>query len=120
MGAGKKMYYMTSSKWSTWAVALQATALGSLSRFGLFSVNLDHPMAPYEPRGIAVHLCSVSKRGFSDYVMIQSPGVLATLDVSVSAYVHTGSWFVYGSVSEPGTGGYWLPSESIAGLDPCE
>jgi hypothetical protein len=119
---GKKFYFLSSKKWPAYLLTLRST-IGAidLSPFAMFELGLNRPSSPYEPQGVSVHICQVKKNGFQNTVMIQSPGTSQTAFREVSAYLHSGSWFVYGSVlSDPGSGGYWLPSNPIEGLQDCE
>eukprot|EP00928_Gymnodinium_smaydae_P019290 TRINITY_DN1738_c0_g1_i1.p1 TRINITY_DN1738_c0_g1~~TRINITY_DN1738_c0_g1_i1.p1 ORF type:complete len:321 (+),score=62.54 TRINITY_DN1738_c0_g1_i1:60-965(+) len=118
---GKKMYMLSSKRWPSWIAAMRATAATAFSPFGMFGLNLDHESAPWEPQGLNVHICQMTKPGFSDAVQIMSPGTLSTAGLVSRAYVHVGSWLVYGweLTSDPGTGGYWVPSAQIPGLEAC-
>jgi hypothetical protein len=119
-GTDKKMYFVTSAKWTTFTMAMRPTTGTALSPFGLFTVNLDSKLLPYDPDGVVIHLCAMTKAGFAGNIMIESPGTLATLGLVTKAYIHTGSWLVYGSpLEDPGTGAYWTPSIPIPGLQAC-
>eukprot|EP00928_Gymnodinium_smaydae_P053134 TRINITY_DN37197_c0_g1_i1.p2 TRINITY_DN37197_c0_g1~~TRINITY_DN37197_c0_g1_i1.p2 ORF type:complete len:331 (-),score=55.58 TRINITY_DN37197_c0_g1_i1:127-1044(-) len=118
---GKKMYLLSSKRWPSWVATMRATVGTAFSPFGLFGLNLDHTTAPWEPQGLNVHICQVTKEGFGDAVQIMSPGTLSTAGLVSRAYVHYGSWLVYGwsMTSDPGTGGYWVPSSHIPDLQAC-
>merc|ERR1712083_1189463 len=92
---------------------------GSVSLYGLYSMNLFHTMAPYDPSGLVVQICSLRKQGYPTEIMIGSSGGART----EWAYIHHGSWLVYGwdLSPDPGTGGYWTVSntEMLKGLDDC-
>jgi len=117
---GMSYYFLTSKQWPTWVASMRLTGqLGSTT--GMFALNLDKPSFPHDPQGIVVHICRMTKAGFEDTVMIMSSGSKMTLGTESKAYIHQGSWFVYGWVmsSDPGTGGYWKPNKPILGLELC-
>jgi len=114
---GKKMYFLSSAKWPTWVAAIRSTTLTAASVWGLYALNLEHSIAPWDPQSIVVHLCSLDKAGHQGAVMIGSPGLTA----NIWAYIHHGSWDVYGWMlsEDPGPGGYWTPDKPLEGLEDC-
>jgi len=120
---GKKQYFLSSNKWPTWVAAIRTTGSilsASVSVYGLFGVSLVHSIAPWDPQGIDLQVCSLKRTGYANEVMIGSSGASGRTEW---AYVHHGSWFVYGwgLSQDPGEGGYWTVSDPsiLAGLDDC-
>merc|ERR1711879_8166 len=118
---GKQMYYVASKRWPSWIISMRSTAATAFSPFGLFALDLDHEAMPWEPQGLLVHICQMKEAGFTDAIQIMSPGTLSTAGLVSKAYIHHGSWLVYGweITSDPGTGGYWTASAKIPGLQAC-
>jgi len=109
---GKKYYFLTSSRWPNWVVTLLARAKLVGSHVGLFGLDLNKPSLPHEPQRLAVHVCKVNKEGYMDAVMIQRE--FSGTHILSKAYVHHGSWFVYGwDLGDPGKGGYWKPDVDL-------
>merc|ERR1711879_636340 len=117
-------YFLASSKWHKYVAAVRSTggALSlSASLWGLYAVDIQHSTVPYDPQGITVHICKIMRGGVDDpkhAVMIGSSG---SWNRPIWAYVHRASSFVYGWMltSDPGSGGYWVPSQPIPGLQEC-
>merc|ERR1712194_24279 len=92
---GKKQYFLNSNKWPDWVAAIRSTGSvlsGSVSLFGLFGESLTPTagIAPWNPQGIAVQVCSMKTNGYSTEVMIGSSGSVGRTEW---AYVHHASWF---------------------------
>lgn len=121
---GRKQYFLTSNRWPDWVAAIRSTGSVlslSASLWGLYAVDLNHPIAPWDPQGISVTICNVVSGGEVDAnkaVMIGSSGKHLH---PIWAYVHRMSALVYGWMltSDPGTGGYWIPDQPLEGLQNC-
>lgn len=122
---GKKHFFLASNKWPSWVAAMRSTGSvlsASVSPYGLYGVSLEHTIAPWDPQGVIVEICSYP--GSANVVMI---GNAPTGVQTEWAYVHHASWFVYGwgATSDPGDGGYWVLNDAngadinIGGLDAC-
>lgn len=119
---GKKKFFIASNKWPTWVAAIRTTGsllTASVSLFGLYGVSLPHTIAPWDPQGIIVEVCKYP----GGSVMIGNAPLGKRTEW---AYVHHGSWFVYGwgLSQDPGDGGHWLVNDDngaveIKGLDAC-
>lgn len=113
-----KGYMMSSSKWKEQVFAIRPTAATALSPFGGFAVNIeaDH-VVPWNPTDIMLQLCAVTTPGYEGSVQIGSLG-----SITKWAYLHHGSWFLYASLSAPGSGGYWRPEPLFKEgmFPPCE
>jgi len=122
--SGRKEYFLASNKWTTWVASIRSTGGPlslSMNPWGLYALNLDHSVAPWDPQNIIVHLCTLKNKVATPYpnaIMIGSPGIQGN---PIWAYVHRGSSLIYGwfASSDPGSGGYWTPSVTIEGLDDC-
>lgn len=115
--SGKTEYFLASYKWPSWVVSIASTKMTAVSLFGAFAYNLYHTVAPWDPAGLTVHLCSLKKLGYENAVMIGSSGILGDHWM----YIHHGSWLVYATAiaQDPGEGGYWTPNPPIPDLDDC-
>lgn len=63
-------------------------------------MELKDTSAPWKPEDIMLRVCDLTSHGQPGAVQIGSAGAVRT----VWAYVHHGSWSVYGSMTSPGTG----------------
>jgi len=122
--SGKKQYFLASHTYKNWVASIRSTGSVlslSASLWGLYALNLEHTIAPWDPQKLIVQICSMkdAKGGaYKDAVMIGSPGAMGRPNW---AYIHSGSSLVYGTTiaTDPGTGGYWNPSATIEGLQIC-
>jgi len=107
---GYKMYFLTSSKWTSWTVAMRLTTGTAVSLWGAYALNLYHTIAPWDPQSIIVRICKVP--GYSNTIMFGS-------NSGIWAYIHHASYFVYGwdLSGDPGTGGYWSVNQGIGHMD---
>ncbi|CAK9024644.1 unnamed protein product [Durusdinium trenchii] len=114
---GKALFMIASHKWPSYVLAIRATTGTALSPFGTYSVELKDTSAPWKPEDIMLRVCSMASYGKPNAIMIGSAGAVKT----IWAYVHMGSWSVYGSMSSPGDGGGWMPNPPIpyAAIPPC-
>eukprot|EP00443_Scrippsiella_acuminata_P000107 CAMPEP_0115242626 /NCGR_PEP_ID=MMETSP0270-20121206/39051_1 /TAXON_ID=71861 /ORGANISM="Scrippsiella trochoidea, Strain CCMP3099" /LENGTH=342 /DNA_ID=CAMNT_0002657701 /DNA_START=50 /DNA_END=1075 /DNA_ORIENTATION=+ len=99
---GKKEYFLASSKWPDYVVAIKATGGTAFSLWGAYSVSLESEHAPWSLREIMLRICSARKFGHPDAIMIgtSQPHGGST----IYAYIHSGSYLVYG---------YWYPERLI-------
>jgi len=114
----KKSYFLASSKWENQVVGFKATTGTALSPFGAYAVDLREKASVLDtwgPSNIMLSVCSLGPR--SSYPgAIQIGGNL--MEKTVWAYVHAGSYLVYGSMTSPGDGGIWIPDPPLpASLD---
>merc|ERR1711920_402874 len=121
---GKKQYFLASTKWPSWVAAIRPTGsvlTGSVSLFGLYALNLVHTIAPWDPQQLTLQVCSMKKLGYEKEIMIGRTSVATHR--TEWAYVHHGSWFVYGWAlsQDPGDEGYWTVSDDkvLKHLDKC-
>merc|ERR1712228_376051 len=100
---GQKMYFLASHTWKNWVASLRPTG-HALTGAILYSVHLGHSIAPLDPQSIMLEVCSLRNIGKPTEIMMG----LRTKVRTQWAYVHHGSWLVYGSDSsqDPGTGGH--------------
>mmetsp|Transcript_68360 Transcript_68360/g.190725 ORF Transcript_68360/g.190725 Transcript_68360/m.190725 type:complete len:310 (+) Transcript_68360:77-1006(+) len=118
---GHKEYLLTSKIWPNWVASIRTTGSvlsGSASLWGLYALNLYHTIAPWDPQSLVVRICSMEKHGYKNAIMIGSPGATGR---SIKAYLHHGSWFVYGwdLSADPGEGGYWTVDKNLEGIEDC-
>lgn len=101
---GHKGYFLASSKWTNYVVGMKATTGTALSPFAAYAVNLGKKASIldlYGPSNIMLQICETA----SGTVQVGAKmGGVST----IWAYVHHGSWFVYGSLTSPGSGGEWV------------
>ncbi|CAJ1345753.1 unnamed protein product [Effrenium voratum] len=102
---GKALFMIASHKWPTYVLAIRATTGTAFSPFGTYSVELKDTS-----EDIMLQVCSMASRGKPTAIMIGSAGSLK----SIWAYVHTGSWGVWGSITDPG----WAGGRSHGGQSP--
>lgn len=114
---GKALFIIASHKWPSYVLAIRATTGTAFSPFGTYSVELKDTSAPWKPEDIMLRVCSMGSYGKHSAIMIGSAGAVKT----IWAYVHMGSWSVYGSISNPGEGGEWSPNPPMpyGALPPC-
>jgi hypothetical protein len=106
---GQKEYFLASSKWRQYVVGMKATTGTAFSPFGAYSVNLHHKGHLFDlwgPTNVMLRICQTPSWG------LQIGAHLGDTK-TVWAYLHSGSKFVYGSVSSPGQGGEWLPDPPL-------
>lgn len=114
---GKALFMIASHKWPSYVLAIRATTGTAFSPFGTYSVELKDTSAPWKPEDIMLRVCSMGSYGKHNAIMIGSAGKVK----SIWAYVHMGSWSVYGSISNPGEGGEWAPNPPMpyGAIPPC-
>jgi hypothetical protein len=104
---GQPKFFLGSNRWANSVARVAMTTGTAFSTHGFYSSELTND---YAPDDIALTICR------------RSTGALMLGDSSSSprwAYVHSGSWFVYATSSDPGEGGYWNPDPPIpAGILP--
>jgi len=115
-GAGsKKTYFLSSAKWPSYVVGFKATTGTSLSPFGAYAVDLKDKASVLDtwgPSNIMLKVCSLGPR--SSYPGgVQIGTELTTGSGTVWAYIHSGSYLVYGSITSPGEGGIWVPDPPL-------
>mmetsp|Transcript_103151 Transcript_103151/g.300831 ORF Transcript_103151/g.300831 Transcript_103151/m.300831 type:complete len:300 (-) Transcript_103151:62-961(-) len=103
-------FILGSNKWHNSVVAMRPTTGTAVSPFAAFSVKINTMTIPWNPDTLMLQVCSLRRQSYPDYVMI---GSLGAHGLPVWAYLHHGSWFVYGSVTGPGMGGYWRPDPPL-------
>merc|ERR1711920_1078369 len=99
MPGGK--FILSSSKWSNWAVAIRHTTGTAVSTHGAYAERLDGHQVPWSPEALALDICSMDKLGYPNAVKIGN-------SKKAWAYIHHGSWLVYGKSSHTGPGGIWI------------
>mmetsp|Transcript_95648 Transcript_95648/g.241061 ORF Transcript_95648/g.241061 Transcript_95648/m.241061 type:complete len:340 (-) Transcript_95648:169-1188(-) len=108
--SGHKEYFLASSKWSDYVLGMKATTGTALSPFAAYAVNLDKKggvLDTWGPTNIMLRVCETATG------MVQVGAKMADAN-TIWAYVHHGSWYVYGSVSTPGWGGEWTLEPAVA------
>lgn len=112
-------FMLGSKKWPGYAVAMRQTEGTALSAMGMYEVKLSTRIAPWNPSTVMLQVCSLKKKTGQPHVKI---GSLGRHGIPVWAYVHHGSWLVYGSLSDPGEGGHWIPEPPFeeGALPDCE
>lgn len=99
---GYKEYFLASSKWPDYVVAIDTTGGTAVSLWGAYAVSLTKNHQPWNLRNVMMRVCSVRNKGYPNAVMIGSS--LKQAGSAVWAYIHSGSYFVYG---------YWYPERLI-------
>lgn len=121
---GRKMFFLGSAKWTSYVVGVKATTGTALSPFGAYAIDLKGKASIFDvwgPSNMMLRVCSVSSR--SPYKGgVQIGAVMPKTGNTIWAYVHHGSWYVYGSMTSPGTGGIWLPEPPLpdGAIPPCD
>jgi len=115
---GHKKYFLSSKKWIRYVVGMKATTGTAVSPFAAYAVNLENKgslLDAWGPSNIMLRICETP----SGAVEV---GAKMADSATIWAYVHHGSWYVYGSLTSPGEGGGWvvdppLPKGTFA---PCK
>eukprot|EP00933_Yihiella_yeosuensis_P048214 TRINITY_DN44292_c0_g1_i1.p1 TRINITY_DN44292_c0_g1~~TRINITY_DN44292_c0_g1_i1.p1 ORF type:complete len:319 (-),score=54.19 TRINITY_DN44292_c0_g1_i1:255-1211(-) len=107
---GKPKFFLSSENWPDYVVTIRATTGTALSPWGTYAVKLQDETIPWAPNRIMVSVCSLKTRGYPNAIMIGSSGATVS---PVWAYIHRLSSYVYGSASNPGSGGYWTPDPPL-------
>jgi len=111
----KKTYFLASSKWQNQVVGFKATTGTAISPFGAYAVDLAEKASVLDtwgPSNIMLKVCSLGPQ--SSYPgAIQIGSDLSDKTGTIWAYVHTGSYLVYGSITSPGEGGIWIPEPPL-------
>jgi len=106
---GHKEYFLASSKWSDYVLGMKATTGTAISPFGTYAVNLNKKggvLDTWGPTNIMLRVCETATGA------LQIGAKMADAN-TIWAYVHHGSWYVYGSVSTPGWGGEWKVEPAV-------
>jgi hypothetical protein len=98
---GEAKYFLGSNKWPDSVARVAMTTGTSFSTHGLYNSKLSDD---YGPDAIALTICL---RPTGD-IMLGSASATPRW-----AYIHSGSWLVYATTGDPGSGGYWTPTPAI-------
>jgi len=115
--SGHKEYFLASSKWRDYVVGMKATTGTALSPFAAYAVNLHSKGGIFDAWGLSNIMLRVCETANG---MLQVGAKMSDAKM-IWAYVHHGSWYVYGSVSSPGWGGEWKPEPALpqSSFPPC-
>lgn len=111
---GKPEYFLGSYKWSDYVVGFKATTGTAFSPFAAYAVDLNKKgklLSIWGPSNIMLNVCRVNKASYQGGLQIGAK--ISATGGNIWAYVHGGSWFVYGSLSSPGEGGIWYPDPPL-------
>jgi len=107
-------YFLVSAKWPDYVVGMKATTGTAISPFAAYAVNLENKASVLDvwgPDNVMMRVCQMPET--SSYSGAIQVGASLTGGTTIWAYIHHGSWLVYGSVSSPGPGGLWIPDPPI-------
>mmetsp|Transcript_143889 Transcript_143889/g.460602 ORF Transcript_143889/g.460602 Transcript_143889/m.460602 type:complete len:301 (+) Transcript_143889:84-986(+) len=111
--AGTKEFFLVSSKWSDYVLGFKATTGTALSPFAAYAVDLakkvDQTVDVWGVSNIMLKICAVSPAEYAPTGGVRIGAVLPATDSTIWAYIHHGSWLVYGSMTKPGDDGIWFP-----------
>jgi len=108
--SGHKEYFLASGKWPDYVVGMKATTGTAMSPFAAYAVNLHKKGGVFDawgPSNIMLRICETASG------MLQVGAKMSDTKM-IWAYVHHGSWYVYGSLSSPGWGGEWKPEPALS------
>lgn len=99
---GETMFFLGSDKWPDYVFALDSTGGTAVSLWGGYAVSLTEKHEPWSLKDVMLRVCSARKTGHPDAIMIGSS--VPSGGSTVWAYIHSGSWLVYG---------YWYPERLL-------
>jgi len=114
---GTKEFFLVSSKWSDYVLGFKATTGTALSPFAAYAVDLaktvDQTVDVWGVSNIMLKICAVSPSEYVPTGGVRIGAVLPATDSTLWAYIHHGSWLVYGSMTKPGDDGIWFPDPPL-------
>jgi len=111
---GTKEFFLASTLWEDYVLGFKSTTDSAWSPFAALNVDLaEQTVDVLHDSNIMLKICAMVRSDNTPTGGVRIGAFLPAADSTIWAYIHHGSWLVYGSMTKPGDDGIWFPDPPL-------